>query len=56
MNNILESGVGSKRRKIGGELRHSVHTLKKVARLSSKDRNAVLHTLEEKSSQEKEYS
>ena len=29
--NIPEGGVGSKRRKIGGELRHTVHTLKKVA-------------------------
>jgi hypothetical protein len=45
VNNILEGGVGSKRRKIGGELRHSVHTLKKVVRLSSKDTCVVLHTL-----------
>jgi len=43
-----ERGDDTKRRKIGSELRHSVHTLKRVACLSSKDRCAVLHTLKEK--------
>lgn len=43
--NSLEEGVGTKRRKIGGELRHLVYTLKKVARLSSKDRCDVFSTL-----------
>lgn len=47
--NSLEEGVGTKRRKIGGELRHSIHTLKKVACLSSKDRCDVLSTLKKKS-------
>jgi len=46
--NRLEEGVDTKRRKIGGELRHTVLTLKKMARLSSKDRSAVLKTLEKK--------
>jgi len=46
--NIPEGGVGAKRRKIGGELRHTVHTLKKVARLSSKERCAVLKTLKKR--------
>lgn len=34
-----------KRKKVGGVLRHSVHSLKKVARLPSNDRRAVLHDL-----------
>jgi len=35
----------SRRTKVGGMLRHNVHSLKKVARLASKDREAVLHVL-----------
>lgn len=35
----------STRKKVGGLLRHSVHSLKKVARLPSKDRSAMLHDL-----------
>jgi len=46
--NVPEGDVGSKRKKIGGELRHSVHTLKKVARLSSKDRREILNTLKKR--------
>lgn len=46
--NVLERNVGSKRRKTGGELRNLVYTLKKVARLSSKDRRAVLKTLQKR--------
>ncbi|GAU34276.1 hypothetical protein TSUD_321220 [Trifolium subterraneum] len=34
-----------KRTKAGGLLRHLIHSLKKVARLLSKDRNEVLHVL-----------
>ena len=42
---LVGSSDGSKRRKIGGGLRHPIHTLKKVARLSCKDRRAVLKAL-----------
>jgi hypothetical protein len=52
--NRLEGVDGTKHRKIGGELRHTVHTLKKVARLSSKDRNAVLCTLKKRASNKKQ--
>lgn len=45
---VQVDGDGLKRRKIGGDLRHTVHTLKKVTRLSSKDRNVVLHTLKKR--------
>jgi len=34
---------GFKRKKVGGVLRHSVYSLKKVARLPNNDRVAVLH-------------
>jgi len=34
-----------KRKKLNGVLRHSVHSLKKVARLSNNDREAVLQIL-----------
>jgi hypothetical protein len=53
VNYILEGGVSSKRRKISGELRHLVHTLKKVARLSSKDRYDVLQTLRKRARKRK---
>jgi len=46
--NMPERGDGTKHRKIGGEPRHSVHTLKKMTRLSSNDRCAVLHTLKKR--------
>jgi hypothetical protein len=46
IDNQKQNGVSSaKRRKVGGTLRHSVHTLKKVALLPSKDRSAMLHDL-----------
>jgi len=51
--NRPEEGVSTKHRKIGGELCHTVHTLKKVARLSSKDRRAVLKTLKKRASKRK---
>lgn len=53
VNDIPEGGVDSKQRKIGGELRHSVHTLKKVAHLSSKYRWALLHTLKKRAQKRK---
>lgn len=38
-------GASRFKRKVGGVLRHSVHSLKKVARLPYGDRKAVLHDL-----------
>ena len=52
--NCQEGGEGTKRQKIGGELRHTIHTLKKVARMSSKDRDAVLRTLKKRASKKKQ--
>jgi hypothetical protein len=40
-----EGNLDPKRRKAGGVLRHPVHNLKKVARLSSEDRDEVLKVL-----------
>jgi hypothetical protein len=40
--------VLSKRKKVGGSLRHSIHTLKKVARLPAKDQLAVIHCLKKR--------
>lgn len=37
-----------KRKRVNGVLRHSVHSLKKVARLSSRDRVDVLQILKKK--------
>jgi len=52
--NSQEGGEGTKRQKIGGELRHTIHTLKKVAHMSSKDRNVVLRTLKKRASKKKQ--
>lgn len=41
-------GECAKRKKVGGTLRHSVHSLKKVARLPSKDRSAIMHALKKR--------
>jgi hypothetical protein len=38
-------GSIQKRKKVDGMLRHSVHRLKKVARLPNKDRTAVIQIL-----------
>jgi len=43
-----ESGKGSSRKKAGGLLRYSVHSLKKVARLLGKDQSEVLKILRKK--------
>ena len=47
------SGEGVKRRKCGGDLRHPIHTLKKVARLSFKERRAVLKVLKTRAQRRK---
>ena len=41
----FDGGTMSKRKKVGEVFRHSVHSLKKVARLPSNDRTTVLHDL-----------
>jgi len=43
--NSQEGVDGSKRRKIGGELRHTVHNLKKVTRLSTKKIEMLFYVL-----------
>ncbi|KEH25709.1 RNA recognition motif [Medicago truncatula] len=47
---IAQSGIcANNRKKVNGVLRHSVISLKKVARLPSKDRSTILHILKSKS-------